>query len=337
MNETDIKLMEKNTHKKVAVGLLRRLMASLIIMGMALPAGALTLEKIKYGDFSQWVTRELTESKVLGGSKKTVYAVGPEKTIRGNVAYTNSGGSPWASSNVYAKVSGIVKASNTVSPATLNGNRVAKLETKMEHVKVLGLINMDVMVTGTLFLGKIIEPISSTKNAFSKMEMGMPYTKRPKALVYDFRLDMPNVNTRVKSTGFGSKKTLQGRDQPEVYVLLQKRWEDEKGNIYAKRVGTGRERFSKSIPWTTGHQLPIHYGDITGKPFYKSYMGLLDGAKAYSAYNSKGKLVPVHEIGWADENETPTHVLVMASTTCGEPFVGTEGIVMYIDNVAFGF
>jgi hypothetical protein len=66
-------------------------------------------------------------------------------------------------------------------------------------------------------------------------------------------------------------------------------------------------------------------------------MGLLDGNKAYYAKNSKGKMVPVHEIGWADENETPTHVLVMASSGCGEPYVGTEGITLYIDNIAFGY
>lgn len=66
-------------------------------------------------------------------------------------------------------------------------------------------------------------------------------------------------------------------------------------------------------------------------------MALLNGDRAYYAYNSKGKLVPVQEEGWAPANAVPTHVLVMASTTCGEAFVGTEGITMYIDNVAFGF
>lgn len=313
------------------------LLAGLSLLFCAPGVRALRLEPIKYGDFSSWVTRNITESKVLGGKTKTVYAVAPTKTINGNTPYSNQGGSPWASSNVYAKVSGVVKASNTVSPAMLNGNKVAKLETKIEEVKVLGLLNMDVMVTGTLFLGKINEPITSTKAPFAKMEMGMPYTKRPTALVFDYKVDMPAVNTRVKATGFGGKKTLQGRDNAEVYVLLQKRWEDEKGNIYAHRVGTGRERYSRSVPWTKGHQLKIQYGDITKKPGYKSYMGLLDGAKAYYARNSKGKMVPVHEVGWAPENETPTHVLVMASSTCGEPFVGTEGLTLYIDNVAFGF
>lgn len=299
---------------------------------------ALRLEPIKYGDFSNWVTRDVKESKLLGGATKTLHEIAPSRHIPGeNKPYSNMGGSPWATSNAYAKVSGIVKGSGTVGPFNNNGNTCARMQAKMEHVKVLGIINMDVMVAGTIFLGQIYEPITSSKGPFSKMEMGVPFTKRPKALVYDFKVDMPNVNTRVKSTGFSPKKTLQGRDNAEVYVLLQKRWEDKDGNLFAKRVGTGRERYNKSIPWTKGHQLNINYGDITGKPFYKSWMGLLSGDKAYYARNSKGKLVPVQEVGWASADETPTHVLVMLSSSCGEPFVGTEGLTLYVDNVAFGY
>lgn len=304
----------------------------------ATEAGALRLEPVKYGDFSNWVSRDVKESKLIGGKTKRIYEIAPSRHIPGeNKIYSNEGGSPWATSNVYAKVSGIVKGSGTVAPAMLNGNKVAKLQAKMEEVKVLGLINMDVMVTGTVFLGKINEPITSPKGPFAKMEMGIPYTKRPQALVYDFQVDMPNVNTRVKSTGLSSKKTLQGRDKAEVYVLLQKRWEDADGKLYAQRVGTGRERYDRSIPWTKHHQLPIHYGDISGKKWFKPWMGLLNGDKAYYAKNSKGKLVPVQETEWAPADAQPTHVLVMASTTCGEPYVGTEGLTLYIDNVAFGF
>lgn len=303
----------------------------------ALQAMPLTLEPIKFGDFSQWVTRDITESKVLGGKQKTIYAIGPTAHITGNKAYTNTGGSPWATSNVYAKVSGVVKGSNTVSPCDVNGNRVAKMEAKMEHVKVLGLINMDVMVAGSIFLGRVFEPITSTKSPYSKMEMGIPYAKRPKALVFDYMVDMPESDTRTKSTGFSSKKTLPGRDHAEVYVLLQKRWEDANGKLYAQRVGTGRERFSKSTPWTKGHQLPIHYGDITKESFYQPWMGLLNGELAYYARNSKGKLVPVEEVGWAPADATPTHVLVMASSSCGEAFIGSEGLTLYVDNMAFGF
>ena len=303
------------------------------------PLGAETLriEPIKYGDFSQWVSRTVKESGAIGGKEKTLYEIGPQGTAASNTPYTTRGGSPWATSNVFAKVAGISKGSGTVTPANVGGNTMARMTAKMEEVKVLGLVNMDVMVAGTIFLGHIYEPISSTKGPFSKMEMGVPYTKRPKALVFDYKVDMPAGDTRVKSTGFGGKKVLKGRDNAEVYVLLQKRWEDAKGNIHALRVGTGRERYGKTIPLTKGHQLPIHYGDITGQPFYKPYMGLLNGEKAYYAKNSKGKLVPVQEEGWADANETPTHVLVMCSSSCGTPFVGTEGLTLYIDNIGFGF
>lgn len=316
-----------------------RIIPLLVIFSLLSAPGsyALRLEPIKYGDFSHWIVRNISESKVIGGHKKTLYEIGPTQTINGNTAYANKGGSPWATSNVYAKVSGVVKGSNAVEPFDRGGgNKCAKMKTIMERVKVLGLLNMDVMVAGSIFLGRVFEPITSTKSPYSKMEMGIPYTKRPKALVYDLKVDMPNVNTRVKSSGFGSKKTLQGRDHAEVYVLLQRRWEDAKGNIYAKRVGTGRERYGKSIAWTR-HQLNIKYGDITKQPGYQSWMGLLDGAKAYYARNSKGKMVPVHEIGWDDANATPTHVLVMASSGCGEAYVGTEGVTLYIDNISFGF
>ncbi|MDE7109412.1 MAG: PCMD domain-containing protein [Muribaculaceae bacterium] len=317
--------------------LLRITIFSLLFASASLSGYPLTLEPIRYGDFSQWVTREINESKLIGGKTKTLYEIAPATKIIGNKPYSNMGGSPWATSNVYAKVSGIVKGSNTVSPATVNGNKVARLESKMEEVKVLGLINMDVMVAGSIFLGKIFEPITSTKGPFSKMEMGIPYTKRPVALVFDYKVDMPPADKRTKATGFSSKKTLQGRDNAEVYVLLQQRWEDADGKLYARRVGTGRERYSKSVPWTKGHQLKIHYGDITGKPFYKPWMGLLSGNKAYYARNSKGKLVPVQEVEWAAPDAVPTHVLVMASASCGEPFIGTEGLNLYIDNIAFGF
>lgn len=309
----------------------------LLAASSILPVHALKLEPIKYGDFNSWITRNIKESAVIGGSAKKLYEIGPSQTINGNTAYTPKGGSPWATSNVLAKVSGITKGSCAVEPSTLNGSTVAKLQCIMEHVKVIGIINMDVMVAGTLFLGRINEPITGTKGPFKKMEMGMPYNKRPLALVFDYRVDMPNVNTRVRSSGLGKKTTLQGRDNAEVYVLLQKRWEDADGKIYAHRVGTGRERYSKSIPWTKGHQLKIHYGDITAQSFYKPWMGLLSGNKAYYARNSKGKMVPVEEVGWAPADATPTHVLVMASTSCGEPYVGTEGITLYIDNVNFGF
>lgn len=215
--------------------------------------------------------------------------------------------------------------------------RCAKLCSQIETVKVLGIINLDVMVAGSMFLGRMIEPITSTSSPYSKMEMGMPYTKRPKALVFDYKVDMPATNTRTKATGFGGKKTLQGRDAAVAFVFLQRRWEDEKGNIHAKRVATGGERFKTTAPWTSKHQVRLHYGDYSKQPGYARWLGLLPKERSYYARNSKGKMVPVIEEGWDAPDATPTHAVVMLSAGSGEAYIGTEGLTFYVDNVAFGF
>lgn len=292
-------------------------------------------EPIKYGNFENWVTRNIKESKIIGGKTRQVYEIAPNATINGDTPYRNRGGSPWATSNVMAKVCGITKTSNAVFPdAREGGGRACKLTTMMEHCKALGIINVDVLVAGSIFLGEFMEPVKSTSEPYSKMEMGIPFTKRPKALQFDYKLSMPPATTgRIYSSGFGKKKKLQGNDCSEVYILLQRRWEDAAGNIHAKRVGTGRERFHKGTGgWVKDHQIPVHYGDITKQSFYKPYMGLINGEKAYYARNSKGKMVPVQEEGWDSADATPTHLLVMASAGSGEAYIGTLGLTLWVDN-----
>lgn len=309
-------------------------MFACMLISTAHHAEAQRIEKIKYGDFNQWVTRIISESGMIGGEDKTLYEIGPTTTITGNRAYRPLGASPWGTSNAYAKVSGIVKGSNAVFPAQRGGgNRSAKLCTMMEKVKVLGLVNMDVMVAGSIFLGNLIEPVTSTKNPYSKMEMGMPYSGRPSALVFDYKLDVPNVNYRVKSSGFGGKKQIPGRDRAVAFVMLQRRWEDGAGNIYAKRVGTGGRHFSTATGWNNGVEIPIVYGDAVHSRDYGPYLALRRGATAYYARNSRGELRPIHEEGWDDPSAVPTHIIVMFSSGDSEPYVGTEGMTFYVDNV----
>lgn len=311
-------------------------LAALMAAGMqSFTASAQRVQKINFGNFEQWVTRNIKESSVIGGATKTIYAIGPTKTINGNIAYSNQGGSPWATCNVYAKVMGVVKTSNAVFPDSHGSGRCAKLTTLLEHVKALGIINMDVLVSGSIFLGHMFEPISSTKNPYSKMEMGIKFTSRPRYLQFDYRMLAPG-GKRIYSSGFGSKKTLSGRDYAEVYILLQRRWEDAKGNLHAARVGTGRERFGTTTSgWVNNHRIAVWYGDITKHAGYKSWMGLIPKAKSYYARNSKGKMVPVVEEKWDDANATPTHVLVMASSGCGTAYEGTVGMTLWVDNFAF--
>ncbi len=311
----------------------------LILISVAFAASGQKMEKLPYGDMNQWVTRDIKESRVIGGDWKKCYAIGPTATIRGDKPYTNMGGSPWATSNVMAKVMGITKVSNAVFPhERAAGNQCARLSTIMEHCKAVGLINIDVVVAGTMFLGEMFEPIKGTSDPYKKMEMGIPYTKRPVALCYDYSLTIPAGAQKTYSSGFGKKKTYPGTDKAEVFIILQRRWEDEDGNIHAKRVGTGRELLGKSTSgWVNQHMLKVNYGDITGKPFYKSYMGLIPEEKSYYARNSEGKMVPVVEEGWDEATATPTHMLVMFSAGSGEPYVGTIGTDFLVDNVALLF
>ena len=306
--------------------------SALVCMGLAY-AHAESVVPLSYGNFDQWITRNIKESAIIGGKEKKVYEIGPTKTIDGAKAYTNMGGSPWATSNVFAKVAGVVKTSNQVYPDTHGSGHCVKLTTQYEHVKALGIINMDVLASGTIFLGQMLEPVSSTKNPYSKMNMGMPFKKRPNYLQFEYKLTIPS-GQRIYSSGFGSKKNLPGQDYAEVFILLQRRWEDASGNIHAARVGTGRQRFGKNVASWTKHRIPVWYGDITKHAGYQSFMGLIPKDKSYYAKNSKGKMVPVIEEKWDDANATPTHILVMISSGCGTPYTGTPGMTFWVDNVS---
>jgi len=310
--------------------------AAVIITACAAEISAQKTESINYGNFNSWVTRNIKESKLLGGKMTQVYEIGPTETIDGDEPYVPQGGSPWATSNVMANVMGIVKTSNAVFPAdhTSATDKCVKMTTILETCKVIGIVNIKVLVSGSIFLGRIYEPIRSTSNPYGKMEMGVPFSKRPKALRFDYKVHNPGTGMLTRASGSGVK-TTPGQDNAEVFILLQRRWEDADGNLYAKRVGTGRERYVQSTSgWVTDHDLPVLYGDISSHPDYKDYMGLIPDARSYYAKNSKGKLVPVHEVGWDSPDAVPTHMLVMASAGCGEAYVGTVGMELYIDNMA---
>ena len=94
-------------------------------MSMALYAQRKT-EVIRYGDLDQWVVRKITESAIIGKETKTLYCVGPTDTIIGNRPF-ESKVSPWGSSNVMARVSGITKASVSVYPENEWGSSIISL------------------------------------------------------------------------------------------------------------------------------------------------------------------------------------------------------------------
>jgi hypothetical protein len=316
-----------------------RLSTTAVALTLSLIGSTQTLTPIPYGNFNSWVVREIKESPIIGGKTKTVYAIGPNDTIKGGIPYKNASSSPWATSNIMAKVMGITKCSNAVFPDTRSNNdRCVKLTTILEGVKAIGIINIKVLVSGSIFLGEMLEPISSTKSPYSKMEMGIPFDRRPTHLVFDYKVSVPDDNRMMYCSGFSPRKQLDTSDNAEVYIILQRRWEDSDGNLHALRVGTGRERFNHTTPdWVNAHKLPVLYGDITQHPDYKPFMGLISGEKAYYARNSRGKMVPVQEEGWDDANATPTHMLIMASSGCGTAYEGTVGMTLWLDNIALQY
>ena len=313
----------------------QRIIYILLLLLITVPSSiAQHREAIPYAHFEQWVTRHITESPILGGNARSLYAIAPDTVINGAVAYRNLGGSPWATSNAYANIIGIKKVSCTAVPENREGGgKCARLDSKLEVVRVLGMVDIEVLISGSIYLGELYEPIRSVNNPYGKMTMGIPFTKRPKKLIFDYNLTMSKNGNRIYSTGLSPKKVVQGPDSAEVYILLQHRWEDEDGNVYAHRVGTGRERFTQSTDgWVNEYAIDVHYGDISKESYFRPYMDLLNGKRSYSCMNSKGKIVPVQEVSWGSPNEEVTHMLVMASSGCGTAFVGAEGTTLLVDN-----
>ena len=137
------------------------------------------VEMIPFGNMDQWIDRQIKESGIIGGATKNVFAIGPTATITENKAYTNMGGSPWATSNVMARVAGITKTNTSVFPEKRGDGFCARMDTRMESVKVFGIVDITVLAAGSIFLGNVHEPIKGTKNPQKMLNSGIPFTKSP--------------------------------------------------------------------------------------------------------------------------------------------------------------
>ncbi|MCD8243099.1 MAG: PCMD domain-containing protein [Parabacteroides sp.] len=285
-----------------------------------------------YGDMDNWIVREIHESGIIGGNTKWLYELGSSDTIVGNTAFRNMGGSPWATSNVMEKVAGVVITNTSVFTEKRGEGICALRETRYESVKVFGLVDIEVIAAGSVFLGTVHEPIKGTKNPQAMLQSGVPFSKKPKALRFDYKVKAAPEKNRVRSTGFSRKSTVAGQDSLAVILLLQKRWEDAEGNVYSKRVGTMVQRYTESTPdWVNDATYPILYGNITSKPEYKPYMRIQ--VEERYTLNSKGKSVPIQEVGWAEPGEAPTHMVLQFTSSHGGAYIGSPGNTFWIDNV----
>lgn len=289
----------------------------------------------RIGRFDNWCVRQVKESGIIGGNTKYLYEFyGDQDTlVTGKTPFEAPEGYLWRTNNVLAIVAGVVKTNNTVYPEKRDDGYCARIETHIEEVKALGIVNMDVTCQGALLVGALPEPITTTKDPMSKVLYGIPFTGCPKAVSIDYKADVGHEV--IRGTGFSKLKPMGYADYAEITVILQKRWEDEDGNVHALRVGTGIERIMEDVPqWRNGYEIMINYGDITGEPFYREYMGLkTDPETAYHALNSKGRNVIISEDGWAAPGTAPTHIMIHFISSCGEAFYGGVGNTLWVDNV----
>ena len=291
------------------------------------------IEPMPFGDMESWTVRYIKEAKLLGGKTKTLYCLAPTDTIWENGPYYyGQNGNPWATSNAYANIIGIEKAAGTMMPeAREDGGTCCRLNVEMLGVRVMGMIDIEVLVAGTLFAGRNLEPITTAKDPYQNIDFGVPFTGRPSALMFDYKCIVSPEEWVWFAKGTTKPKKQDGHDEAEAYVYLQHRWEDDHGKIHSIRVGTGYKRFTEDqLTWVNGYRLPIHYGDITGEEWYEDYMGFKGIQRTM---NSKGKMTPIIEEGW-DGTLEPTHIVIMLTSGKYEAFVGHAGNILWVDNVS---
>ncbi len=288
-------------------------------------------EPIAFGDMDSWLTREIKESRIIGGDIKTLYEIAPPENIVGDEAYENRGGSPWATSNVLAKVKGVTKTNCSVFPEQRDSGYVANLKTRIEEVKVLRFLNISVIAAGSVFLGSVVEPIKGVSNPQGVINSGIPFSKRPRALRFDYSIELSGEENRLRMTGMSAKKTIEGMDMPTTVLLLQKRWEDEKGILHAARIGTIIVNYRKNQDWVKDATYEIIYGDATTHDSFTPEMGL--GYEQRYALNSKGENVELIEDSWAEADEEPTHIILQFASSHGGAYIGSPGNQMWVDNV----
>ena len=297
-----------------------------------------TREAIPFGDFEQWTIRRIKESAIVGKDSVTVYEIDRNQTIYGNIPYSNTD-SPWATSNAFAKVMGVVKTNVNVRPAPHitraensstgnSGEKCAEMRTEIMSFKVLGMAKVEVLTAGAIYLGKLKEPINSMDNAIKSVNIGIPFTKRPKYLVFDYKATIRNSGTVSRST-MTKRTDMPGRDKAIVTVQLQKRTEKD-GKIYAERVATGELLIGGSCDWRHGAKLKLTYGKPENEEALSQFSRL---NSFFYAENSSGESVPIQETGWADPDTAPTHLIIYFASGYLGPFTGEIGNSLSIDNV----
>jgi hypothetical protein len=287
--------------------------------------------QIKYSELDSWYYWEVSESFIIGGATQKLYQLGKISNPQGQSRLLEKDpSSVWATTNLYAKM-GVDVGVACVFPEKKGNGYCCRLESKINEINVIG-VKIKVLVSGTLFLGEVIEPVRSIKDPIRKLNHGIAFSGKPKAIKFSYKYN--SGQKRVKSVY--SSTPVDGSDKGEFCLILQKRWEDEKGNVFATRIGGARNFFSDtSNNWVNDTTITIHYGNITKEPFYDpKIMGLIPQISELYVKNSKNEMGPLTETGWDTNDETPTHlILYFTSSFEGINYTGSPQSVFWIDNI----
>lgn len=288
--------------------------------------------QLKFYELDSWYNHLVKESFLLGGETKILYKIGKVETESPVDINFKDSDSPWSTTNIYAKM-GVEIGNPSVFPEKRGDGFCCRMETNLRKIDILCL-NLEVLVSGALFLGDMESPVTNVKNPVRKLNHGIPFTLKPKAIQFDYKYKPgeKRINALYKTT------EVEGQDKAELCLILQQRWEDKKGNVFAKRIGGTRQFFtSTNGKWEIEKTLPIYYGNITNEDFYNpGTMGLIPEVHDLYVKNSGDKMVPVVETDWASTQEKPTHlILYFTSSYEGIDFTGSPNSTLWVDNIKF--
>ncbi len=263
-------------------------------------------------DFEHWNERSIKESALIGGKTKTLYKLG----------------GTWDCSNAHAKAMGVDKVSVSVRPEKRGNGTCCRMESTLETVSAIG-INFKALATGSIYIGKMIDVVGMQQSSDpnSAIDMGVPFTGRPSALILDYKALIQNQQA-VYAPAKTKVKAVEGHDAGHITLILQHRWE-ENGHVYAYRVGTAVQKIDRTSDWQNDFRLPVQYG-VDGK-------GLKElSNNRHKTHNSKGEMVCIEEVDWRGDL-TPTHIVIQISAGSMPPFTGCPGNVVWADNIRLAY
>lgn len=299
--------MKDNTNKY----LIGTLALGLAITLLFLTLGAHAQERVEllpFGDFEHWSKKQIKESWLIGGKTKTLYKIG----------------GPWSSSNAHAKAMGVDKVSVSVTPEKRGNGYCCRMQSTLEEVSAVG-IDFKALATGSIFTGTMLDIVGMKQSSDpnSAIDMGVPFTGRPTALILDYKAIIHDA-TAIYAPAKTKVKEVSGRDKGHITVILQHRWE-ENGHVYAYRVGTAVQYISKTTNWKNDFRLPLLYGQA-GKAAKQL------SNNRHKTHNSAGKMVYIEEVGFREDMQ-PTHLIIQISAGSMPPFTGCPGNTVWVDNI----